>query len=128
MKNVLMLLLLMLTINFADAQNEEVTYTPTPNYRAAAKYSPTNLGKLVHSTSVRPHWLKNGNRFWYQYKTTDGSNYYFVDADKSSKKELFDNEKMAQWLTEITKDPYDAQHLPKFDFKFVKNETAIRSM
>ena len=40
--------------------------------------------------------------------------------------ELFDNVKMAKWLTEITKDPYDAQHLPKFDFKFVKNETAIR--
>ena len=65
--------------------------TPTPNYRAAAKYSPNNLGKLVHSTSVRPHWLKNGNRFWYQYKTTEGSKYYIVDADKRSKKELFDN-------------------------------------
>src|SRR5690606_10390883 len=44
----------------------------------------------------------------------------------SSKQELFDTEKMAKWLTEITKDPYDAQHLPKFDFKFVKNDTAIR--
>merc|ERR1712137_1343311 len=105
-----------------DAEN----LTPTPNYRAAAKYSPKNLGKLVHSTSVRPHWLKNGNRFWYQYKTTEGSNYYIVDADKKTKKELFDNEKMAQWLTEITKDPYDAKHLPRFDFEFVKNETAIR--
>src|SRR5690606_4285946 len=85
-----------------------------------------NLAKLVHSTSVNPQWLKNGNRFWYQYKTTEGSKYYIVDADKNSKKELFDNEKMAKWLTEITKDPYDAQHLQKFDFKFVKNETAIR--
>ena len=33
---------------------------------------------------------------------------------------------MAAWLTEITKDPYDGKHLPKFNFKFVKNETAIR--
>jgi len=33
---------------------------------------------------------------------------------------------MAQWLTEITKDPYDAKHLPRFTFKFVKNQTAIR--
>jgi dipeptidyl aminopeptidase/acylaminoacyl peptidase len=33
---------------------------------------------------------------------------------------------MAKWLTEITKDPYDAKHLPRFDFEFVKNETAIR--
>lgn len=108
------------------AHSQESSKTPTPNYRAAAKFSPANLAKLVHSTSVSPHWLKNGNRFWYQYKTTEGSKYYLVDADKRTKTELFDNEKMARWLTEITKDPYDAQHLPRFDFKFVKNETAIQ--
>nr|WP_262894888.1 S9 family peptidase [Snuella sedimenti] len=33
---------------------------------------------------------------------------------------------MAKWLTEITKDPYTAKHLPRFDFEFVNNETAIR--
>ena len=49
-----------------------------------------------------------------------------VDADKRSKTPLFNNDQMAAWLTEITKDPYDGQHLPKFDFEFVKNETAIR--
>ncbi|OAD46606.1 S9 family peptidase [Polaribacter atrinae] len=100
--------------------------TPTPNYRAAAKYSPTNLAKMVHSTSVSPHWLKKGNRFWYAYKTSEGANYYLVDADKKSKKSLFDNVKMAKWLTEITKDPYDAKHLPRLDIKFNEAEDAIR--
>ncbi|WP_291845910.1 DPP IV N-terminal domain-containing protein [Lutibacter sp.] len=115
---------------FSFAQNKTVeienSKQPKPNYRLASKFSSENISKLVHSTSVNPHWLKNGNRFWYQYKTTKGSNYYLVDADRKSKIQLFDNVKMAKWLTEITKDPYDAQHLPKFDFKFVKNETAIR--
>ena len=97
-----------------------------PNYTLAAKFSPDQLAKMVHSTDVRPHWLKNGNRFWYQYKTTEGSKYYLVDADKVSKTPLFNNDQMAAWLTEITKDPYDGQHLPKFDFKFVDNERAIR--
>lgn len=100
--------------------------TPEPNYRQAAKYSPTNLAKMVHSTSVNPHWLKRGNRFWYSYKTSNGSNYYLVDLDNKTKKALFDNTKMAKWLTEITKDPYDAQHLPRFRFKFNKAENAIR--
>jgi dipeptidyl-peptidase-4 len=100
--------------------------TPKPNYRAAAKYSPKNIAKMVHSTSVNPHWLKKGNRFWYAYKTSDGSNHYIVDADKKSKKPLFDNVKMAKWLTEITKDPYDAKHLPKFSLKFNKAENAFR--
>ena len=81
---------------------------------------------MVHSTSVSPHWLKKGNRFWYAYKTSEGSNYYLVDADKKSKKALFDNVKMAKWLTEITKDPYDAKHLPRFSFKFNEAENAIR--
>ena len=126
MKKLLFLFTVFLFIGQTYSQNNDNTTIPVPNYRAAAKFSPTNLGKLVHSTSVRPRWLKNGNRFWYQYKTTEGSNYYIVDADKRSKKALFDNEKMAQWLTEITKDPYDAKHLPRFNFKFVKNETAIR--
>lgn len=99
---------------------------PKPNYRLAARFSGPNVAKLVHSTSVRPIWLKNGNRFWYQYKTTKGSKYYLVDAYRKKRTELFDNVKMAEWLSEITKDPYDAQHLPRFNFKFVKNETAIR--
>lgn len=97
-----------------------------PNYELAAKFSPKKIAKLVHSTSVNPRWLKNGNKFWYQYKTTEGSSYYIVDPNKKTKKKLFDNDKMAAWLTEITKDPYDAKHLPKFDFKFIDNETAIK--
>ncbi len=111
----------MLTTLYSFSQNERVE-----NYNIAAKFSPKNLAKLVHSTSVEPHWLKNGDKFWYQYKTTDGSNYYLVDPYKKTKKKLFNNDKMAAWLTEITRDPYDAKHLPKFDFKFVDNETAIQ--
>jgi len=121
MKNLKWLLLLVLTTSVLSAQE-----TPTPNYRAAAKYSPKKLAKLVHSTTVNPHWLKKGNRFWYQYKTSNGSNYYLVDADKKTRSKLFDNTKMAKWLTEITKDPFDGQHLPRFRFKFNKAETAIR--
>ncbi|AMC11125.1 peptidase S9 [Lutibacter profundi] len=130
MRKIILLLLLIISSTSVFSQryvNEQLSKEiPVPNYRLAAKYSPENLAKLVHSTTVKPHWLKNSNRFWYQYKTTEGSNYYLVDADKKVKTLLFNNEKMAKWLTEITKDPYDAKHLPKFKFEFVKNETAIR--
>ena len=112
-----------LMVNFSRTEAQE---TPQPNYDLAAKFSPTQLAKMVHSTEVSPHWLKNGNRFWYQYKTTEGSNYYLVDADKRSKTKLFNNDQMAAWLTEITNDPYDGQHLPKFNFEFVNKERAIR--
>jgi poly(3-hydroxybutyrate) depolymerase len=121
MKKIILFFVLLFTVSVISAQE-----TPKPNYRQAAKYSPKNLAKMVHSTSVNPHWLKKGNRFWYAYKTSEGSNYYLVDLDKKTKKHLFDNVKMAKWLTEITKDPYDAKHLPRFRFKFNKAENAIR--
>lgn len=121
MKKFTLFFVFFFTLSVISAQK-----TPQPNYRQAAKYSPKNLAKMVHSTSVNPHWLKKGNRFWYAYKTSDGSNHYLVDLDKKTKKPLFDNIKMAKWLTEITKDPYDAKHLPRFKFKFNKAENAIR--
>ena len=121
MKNYFKILFLIFSISFLNSQENEKA-----NYDLAYKFSPKSIAKLVHSTSVRPHWLKNGNKFWYQYKTTKGSNYYLVDADKRIKSPLFDNDKMAAWLTEITKDPYDGQHLPRFNFKFVKDEKAIQ--
>ena len=117
----LLLITLLLSFTIGTSQSEV-----KPNYDLAAKFSPKNIAKMVHSTSVYPNWLKLGNKFWYQYKTTDGSKYYLVDADRRTRKELFDNDKMASWLTEITKDPYDGKHLPKFDFKFVNNEKAIQ--
>jgi dienelactone hydrolase len=121
MKNSILFFVFLFTVSVISAQE-----TPTPNYRQAAKYSPENLAKMVHSTDVNPHWLKKGNRFWYAYKTSNGSNHYLVDLDKKSKNELFDNVKMAKWLTEITKDPYEAKHLPRLDFKFNEAENAIR--
>ncbi|MFK5889354.1 MAG: DPP IV N-terminal domain-containing protein [Flavobacteriaceae bacterium] len=121
MKHILLCLLIFSLSLASFAQN-----TPKPNYRLASKYSPKNLKKVIYSTRVNPHWLKRGNRFWYEYKTSDGTNFYIVNPVKKTKRLLFNNTKMAEWLSKITKDPYDAKHLPKFKFKFVKNETAIQ--
>ena len=46
-----------LMVNFSRTEAQE---TPQPNYDLAAKFSPTQLAKMVHSTEVSPHWLKNG--------------------------------------------------------------------
>ena len=60
-KEIITLLSIFLSYSTLYSQNETTRQTPKANYRQAAKYSPKQLGKLVHSTSVRPHWLKNGN-------------------------------------------------------------------
>ena len=89
--------------------------TPIANadYRMAEQFSPTKIKRMVFSTSVRPNWMRTGDKFWYSYKTSQGTDYYIVNLSSRSKKLMFDNDKMAAMLTLITKDPYDGQHLPK---------------
>src|SRR6056297_2366163 len=118
-----LLLLLVFGLSGAIAQNEPVQEA---NYRAAEMFSPSKIKKMVFSTSVEPNWLKTGDKFWYSYKTTEGKFYYMVDLDKQTKKPLFDNDKMAAMLTEITKDPYDGKHLPDIDPDFKKDDTVFQ--
>lgn len=96
------------------------------NYRLASKFSPKKLDKIVYSLNVDAHWLKNGNRFWYEYETNEGKKWYIVDAAKGEKKLLFDNDKMAAEITKVVKDPFDAQHLGMENIKFTEDENKIR--
>ena len=123
-KNLLVLLFaLLLTNGKVTAQNEPVT---TANYRLAERFSPEKIKRMVFSTSVDPNWLETGDKFWYSYKTSEGEFFYLVDLNKKSKTALFDNDKMAAMLTRITKDPYDAKHLPPIKPKFKKNDTVFQ--
>jgi len=98
----------------------------TPNYDLAARWMSTKVGKLVFSTSVTPHWLAASDRFWYSYETTAGMKWWVVDPLKRSKTLLWDNAKMAAMLTRILRTPYDAQHLPITQIKFIDNDTKVR--
>jgi len=96
------------------------------NYLLAARFSPKKLQKMIFSTSVDAHWLKNSERFWYMYETSAGKKWYIVDPAARSKKLLFDNAKVAAEVTLIVKDPFDAQHLPIENLKFTKDEKSIQ--
>ena len=96
------------------------------NYSLAARFSPKKLDKMIFSISVDPHWLKQTNRFWYTYETSDGKQWFLVDPVKMEKKQLFNRDKMAAELTKIIKDPFEGQHLPIDSLKFIKDENWIQ--
>jgi len=100
--------------------------TPTPNYALADRFSPDKLKKMVFSTSVDPHWLKEDDRFWYRYETTEGKKWFVVDPVRGSKEELFDNVLIAADMSRLTGDPFDAKHLDIDKLKFIKNESALQ--
>ncbi|WP_255547630.1 DPP IV N-terminal domain-containing protein [Mucilaginibacter sp. dw_454] len=99
---------------------------PKGNYQLASKFSADKIKKMVFSQSVDPHWLKLSNRFWYVYETSEIKNWYLVDPAQHSKKQIFDNDKLAAAITVIVKDPFDAQHLPIQNLKFTKDEKSIQ--
>ncbi len=89
------------------AQNEI-----TPNYDLAARFSGKKINTMVHSTHLRPNWFQKSNKFWYSWKTSDGIKYYVVDPVAKTQNEIFDMENLAMQLTELTRDPMDAQNIP----------------
>ncbi len=83
-----------------------------PEYLQAEKFTQEKLNTMLFSTLVDPHWFQQGNNFWYQYKTSEGTFWYVVEPATKSKRLLFDREELAAQLTEIVKDPFEARQLP----------------
>ncbi len=83
-----------------------------PEYLQAEKFTQSKLNTMLFSTTVDPHWFQQGNCFWYEYKTSDGTQWYVVDPSKRTKTPLFDRDELAAQLTETVKDPFEARHLP----------------
>ncbi len=96
------------------------------NYELAARFSPEKLKKMIFSTSVDPHWMKKSDRFWYEYETSEGKNWYVVDPVRRTKSPMFDRDKLAAEITKAVKDPFDGQHLKLDDLKLLEDENTIQ--
>lgn len=99
---------------------------PKPNYELASQWASAKVGKLIFDTAVAPHWLEFSDRFWYTFETPAGRKWWVVDPVKKAKTPLWDNAKMAANLTRMLRTPYDAQHLPINQIKFIENDTKVR--
>ncbi|MDD2426340.1 MAG: DPP IV N-terminal domain-containing protein [Bacteroidales bacterium] len=122
LKKLLPLMVIALLWNHHSSAQQNQTPVTKANYELAARYSPRKVSKMVFSTSVDPNWFKNSDKFWYAWQTPKGRNYYIVDPSTAYKKLLFDNAKLAARLTEIVKDPFDAQNIPLQKLKLVDDK------
>jgi dipeptidyl-peptidase-4 len=107
----------------AASEDARTHASSAPNYALEARFLPDSMNKLVFDLSVTPHWFTLSDRFWYSYRTTDGTKYYLVDPVKKSKSPLWDNTKIAAALSSLTNFPYDAEHLPIKRLKLVDKDT-----
>jgi dipeptidyl aminopeptidase/acylaminoacyl peptidase len=102
----------LLTLCFAALMCCCVASAQEPNYALADQFSAKKVNAMVFSTSIRPNWFKNSDKFWYSWKDSQGTKYYIVDPVAKTRTEAFDMERLAMEISAIVKDPFDAQHLP----------------
>lgn len=82
-----------------------------PNYKQAQQYSAEFLRQRTYSTSVRPQWIGETDRFWYRFSDSAGTRYHLVDPNTASKTPLFDHERLAAELSVEVRKPQDAERL-----------------
>ena len=107
-KLLLYLLVCVCILGTTSIQAQEVL----PEYTQARRFTPANAEHLLFSYTVTPNYFKNSAKFWYEYKTSEGTKWYVVDPDLKSKNPLFDLADIAAQITEIVKDPFTAEQLP----------------
>jgi dipeptidyl-peptidase 4 len=108
------------------AQEAEMTVVGgqgSANYELAARFAPYRLREMVRSTTVSPRWIEGSEKFWYEWENTEGKFFYIVDPTRGTKSLLFDNDRIAAELTRITLDPWDGQHLPIKNIRFIDENT-----
>ncbi|MGB1841407.1 MAG: DPP IV N-terminal domain-containing protein [Longimicrobiales bacterium] len=105
------------------AQSGEQRPDAIANFDLAARWAPYKMREMVHSTTVEPRWIEGSEKFWYEWENGDGTFFYIVDPEQGSRNQLFDNDVMAAELTRITRDPWDGQHLPITNIRFIDDDT-----
>lgn len=98
-------------------------YSQKADFKAAEKFRSSNLNPRVGDTRVRANWIHESNRFWYSYKTSDGKNYYYVDAGAKAKRPMFDSRFMASEIHKLVHRPYNHLDLPLEDLEFEEEST-----
>ena len=102
----------LLTLCLAALLCGGVASAQEPNYALADQFSAKKVNNMVYSTTIRPNWFKNSDKFWYSWKDAQGTKYYIVDPVAKTRTEAFDMERLAMEISAIVKDPFDAKHLP----------------
>jgi dipeptidyl-peptidase-4 len=94
-----------LTAQYAIAQGTR------SDYERAMNLGKTTANK-VFKDRLRPHWMKDNERFWYRNDLPDDKRrFIFVDAEKGVRRPAFDHKKLAESLAKVTDQKIDAEKL-----------------
>lgn len=93
------------------------SFAQKANYALAERFSAKRVNQMVFSTQITPNWFRDSDKFWYSWRTPQGTHYYIVDPAKGTKSEVFDMDRLAMQVTEFVRYPFEAKHLPIRDLR-----------
>ena len=85
------------------------------------------LRSLIEGGSVEPHWIADGNSFWYAEGAPENTVIYKVDPEANTKTELFETERLRAALTKALghEPPYRSLPFDRFSFEG-RGERSVR--
>lgn len=96
MKRLLIFVALMASVFQMSAQGT------VEDYKRAFSLGEKFSASKVYYSNVNPTWIEDTHNFWYVRHTPTGDEYVLVNADKKTKKPLFDQEKFAKTVKDVT--------------------------
>lgn len=116
MKRVVLSLCLLVAYLGGDAQQKA-------NYKLAEKFTQMGLSGIAAKNSLRivPQYIHDGEKFWFEFRTDEGTMFYFVDPEKAEKRLLFKNTDIAQGVSNITRKAYNEKNLQLSNVDFSKD-------
>ncbi len=93
------------------------SFAQKANYALAERFSAKKVNQMVFSTQITPNWFRDSDKFWYSWRTPQGTRYYIVDPAKGTRTEVFDMDRLAMQVTEFVRYPFEAKHIPIRDLK-----------
>jgi dipeptidyl-peptidase-4 len=100
---------------------------PQANWKLMNQFGGNYIRQYVYSTSLTPNFINKTDEFWYSWKDSKGVKFWRVNPKAKKKEPLFDSAKMAAYLSEYTKKPYDTTNLPLTTLTFdEKNDRVIK--
>ena len=91
------------------------------SYSRAEQLLNWNTDKLVSGDQVNPQWMKDGNRFWYRNKISDGAEFVLIDPVANGRRLLFDHMRLAVAMSTAGDTAFDGKKLPFQTFKFTND-------
>lgn len=116
------LLVMLLTVCLCRSSTGQGTKA---DYQRMESLRKLTTGK-VYRTNITPHWLLDGEHFWYRVRTrAKAYEFILVDLQERTRKAAFDHDQLASQLAEQTGQEIPSQNLPFVQIEFSDDLSAV---